>query len=164
MDRGINSSTQSEKEIIQDGSSGAMGVAIISDKGFESVIASTTHSGVYDSLQQKNASDPVWHNHFVELVTDNSNTSKCGNDPHVKDLTLQSPGSVAISNQTMEIVEIPMDFNATGSLSNSNITFEMGKNINQVVTFKLEPKFDSENNVETVCVTNIQPVEKLTLE
>jgi hypothetical protein len=40
----------------------------------------------------------------------------------------------------------------------------MGKNIDKVVTFKLEPKFDSENNVEVVCVTNIQPVGNLTLE
>jgi hypothetical protein len=164
MDRAISSSMQSEKEINQNGSSGALGVAIISDKGFESVIAATTHMGVYDSLQQKDASDPVWHNHFVKLVSDNSNGSKCGNNPQVKDLTLQSPGNVSISNQSMELSGIPTNFNSTSSLSNSTIAFEMGKNIDKVVTFKLEPKFDSENNVEVVWVTNIQPVGNLTLE
>jgi hypothetical protein len=66
-----------------------MDIAIISDKGFKSVIASATHSGVLDSIQQNNSSDPVWHNHIVKLVSNNSN--KCGNNPQVEELTFQSP-------------------------------------------------------------------------
>ncbi len=139
-----------------------MGVAIISDKGFESVIASTTHGGVLDSVQQNNASDPVWYNHFVNLVVNNS--SVCRNNPQVKELTFQSHGSVSIDNMTLQMLEIPHEFNATDSLSNNTLGFESGSEIDKVVAFKLEPQFDSGNNVEAVCVTNIQPAGNLIVE
>ena len=162
MDKALSAKMSSTNDIIQDGSKGAMGVAILSDKGFESVIASTTHGGVLDSIQQDNASDPVWHNHFVKLVANNS--SKCGNNPQVEELTFQSPGSVSINGTSLQMAEVPQTFNATGSLSNSSLVFESGSEIDKVVTFNLEPQFDSQNNIEVVCVTNIQPVGNLTME
>ena len=162
MDKGLSANMSSINDIIQDGSKGAMGVAIISERGFESVISSTTHGGVLDSIQQDNASDPIWHNHFVKLVVNNS--SKCGNNPQVEELTFQSPGSVSIDDTSLQMAEVPQTFNATGSLSNSSLVFESGSEIDKVVTFKLEPQFDSQNNIESVCVTNIQPVGNLTIE
>ncbi len=162
MDKALSAKMSSTNDIIQDGSKGAMGVAILSDKGFESVIASTTHGGVLDSIQQDNASDPVWHNHFVKLVANNS--SKCGNNPQVEELTFQSPGSVSINGTSLQMAEVPQTFNATGSLSNSSLVFESGSEIDKVVTFNLEPQFDSQNNIEVVCITNIQPVGNLTME
>ena len=162
MDKGLNANMSSINDIIQDGSKGAMGVAIISDRGFGSVIASTTHGGVLDSIQQDNASDPIWHNHFVKLVVNNS--SKCGNNPQVEELTFESPGSVSIDDTSLQMAEVPQTFNATGSLSNSSLVFESGGEIDKVVTFKLEPQFGSQNNIESVCVTNIQPVGNLTIE
>jgi hypothetical protein len=120
------------------------------------------HGGVLDSVQQDNASDPVWHNHFVKLVANNS--SKCGNIPQVEELTFQSPGSVSINGTSLQMAEVPQTFNATGSLSNSSSVFESGSEIDKVVTFNLEPQFDSQNNIEVVCVTNIQPVGNLTME
>ena len=162
MDKGLSANMSSINNIIQDGSKGAMGVAIISERGFESVIASSTHGGVLDSIQQDNASDPIWHNHFVKLVVNSS--SKCGNNPQVEELTFQSPGSVSIDDTSLQMAEVPQTFNATGSLSNSSLVFESGSEIDKVVTFKLEPQFDSQNNIESVCVTNIQPVGNLTIE
>jgi hypothetical protein len=42
MDKALSANMSSTNDIIQDGSKGAMGVAILADEGFESVIASTT--------------------------------------------------------------------------------------------------------------------------
>lgn len=55
-------------------------------------------------------------------------------------------------------------FNATGSLCNSSLIFESGSEIDEVVSIKLEPQFDSHNNIEVVCVTNIQAVGNLMIE
>lgn len=158
----LNADMKSDRKITQNGTQGAMGVAVITDKGFDAVIASTTHGGIYDSVQQKNASDPSWHNHFVKLVADNS--SKCGSNPMVKDLTLQSPGNVMIADNNIRMLEIPSNFNASSSLSNSTLSFETGRNIDKVVTFKLEPIFDSTNNVEAICVKDIKPAANLYIE
>lgn len=88
MDNSSSANMPSTNEIIQDGSIEAMGIAIISDKEFESVIASATPYGVLDSIQQDNSSDSVWHNHIVKQVSNNS--SKCENNPQVEELTFQS--------------------------------------------------------------------------
>ena len=71
---------------------------------------------------------------------------------------------MSIDDTSLQMAEVPQKFNATGSLSNSSLVFESGSEIDKVVTFKLEPQFDSQNNIESVCVTNIQPVGNLTIE
>jgi hypothetical protein len=160
----LHANLTSNSEISQDGSKGAMGIAIISEKGFESIIASTTHGGVLDSEVQKNTDDPAWHNHFVKLAFNNSISSKCGNNPEVEELTFQSPGNVTINYTNMQISEIPHKFDAINSLDNNSLSFEQGNSIDKVVTFKLQPHFDAQNEVEVVCVTDIQPVANMKKE
>ena len=160
----LNANMTSQNEIALDGSKGALGIAIISDKGFESIVVSTTHGGVLDSERQLNASDPSWHNHFVKLAVNNSTNSKCGSNPQVEELTFQSPGNVSIENMNLQILNVPQTFNATHSLNNNSLTFEQGKEFDKVVTFKLQPHFDAQNAIEAVCVTDIQSAGKLTVE
>jgi len=160
----LNANMTSLNEIALDGSKGAMGIAIISIKGFESIVVSTTHGGVLDSERQLNASDPSWHNHFVKLAVNNSTNSKCGSNPQVEELTFQSPGNVSIDSMHLQISEVPQTFNATHSLNNNSLTFEQGNSIDKVVTFKLQPHFDAQNAIEAVCVTDIQSAGKLTVE
>lgn len=160
----LHANLTSNNEIVQDGSNGAIGIAIITDKGFESIVASTTHGGVLDSEKQINADDPAWHNHFVKLAINNSTDSKCGNNPQVEELTFQSPGDLSINNTDMRISNIPLKFDATNSLDNKSLSFEQGNSIDKVATFKLQPHFDAQNAVEAVCVTDIQPVGNLKVE
>lgn len=160
----LNANLISDSAIIQDGSKGAMGIAIISDKGFESIVASTTHGGVLDSEKQTTADDPVWHNHFVKLSVNNSTDSKCGSNPQVQGLTFQSPGDLFVNNTNMQLSNVPHQFDATNSLDNSSLSFEQGNTVDKVVTFKLQPHFDAQNTVEAVCVTDIQPVGSLKVE
>ena len=160
----LNANMTSQNEIALDGSKGAMGIAIISDKGFESIVVSTTHGGVLDSERQMNASDPSWHNHFVKLAVNNNTDSKCGSNPQVEELTFQSPGNVSIDNMNLQILDVPQIFNATHSLNNNSLTFEQGNSVDKVVTFKLQPHFNAQNAIEAVCVTDIQPAGKLTVE
>lgn len=154
----LNANLTSDSEIAQDGSKGAMGIAIISDKGFESIVTSTTHGGVLDSEKQTTADDPVWHNHFVKLAVNNSTDSKCGSNPQVQGLTFQSPGDLSLNNTNMQLSNVPHQFEATNSLDNSSLSFEQGNTVDKVVTFKLQPHFDAQNAVEAICVTDIQPV------
>jgi len=164
-DSGLNADMLSEKEIVQDGTKGAMGVAVITDKGFDSVIVSTSHKGVHDSAKQQNANDPVWHNHFVKLEVDSSgNTNKCGKDPVVKDLTFHSPGNVIISGNRVQLSEVPSQFSSYSSLNNNTLGFEIGSKIDKVVTFKLNPVMGSNGNVEAVCVTDVKPTGNLSVE
>ena len=160
----LSANMTSQDEIALDSSKGAMGIAIISDKGFESIVASTTHGGILDSERQMNASDPSWHNHFVKLVVNNSTDSKCGNNPQVEELSFQSPGNVSIDSKNLQMSDVPQTFNATHSLNNNSLTFDQGNEIDKVVTFKLQPHFDVQNAIEAVCVTDIQPAGKLTVE
>lgn len=160
----LNANLTSDNEIAQDGSKGAMGIAIISDKGFESIVVSTTHGGVLDSEKQTNADDPVWHNHFVKLVVNNSTSSKCGSNPQVEGLTFQSPGDLSVNNTNLQLSNIPHKFDAINSLDNNSLSFEQGNTVDKVVSFKLQPHSDAQNAVEAVCVTDIQPVGNLKVE
>ena len=75
----------------------------------------------------------------------------------VEELTFESPGNLTITNDTMKHTQLPTTFNATSSFSNSSLSFELGENIDKVVTFKLEPKVNASGDVEAVCVTNAHP-------
>ena len=64
----------------------------------------------------------------------------------------------------IQILDVPQIFNATNSLNNNSLTFEQGNEIDKVVTLKLQPHFNAQNAIEAVCVTDIQPAGKLTVE
>ena len=136
------------------GESGAVGYGIITGKGTDEVVISTTHGGVLDSEMQKDASDPVWHNHIVRL----GEVSLCGENPGVIDITFESPGDIAVKNSGLVMAKVPAEFNGTHSLTNKKIIFAPGTDIQKVVQFRLEPKFSEPNKLQAVCVTNIEEV------
>lgn len=136
------------------GESGAVGYGIITDKGTDQVVVTTTHGGVLDSELQKDASDPVWHNHIVKL----GEVPMCGQNPGVIDITFESPGEVTVNERALRMAEVPATFDGTHSLTKKRITFAPGTDIQKVVEFILEPKFDQANVLQAVCVTNIKEV------
>lgn len=65
-----------------DGSGEAFGYDIITG---DSVIVTTTHKGVLDSKAQNgDANNPIFHNHYVHLGTDEAH---CGSNPAVTAIT-----------------------------------------------------------------------------
>lgn len=136
------------------GESGAIGYGLITDKGTDAIIVSTTHGGVLDSEKQKDAADPVWHNHMVKL----GEVAICGENPGVIDITFESPGEVKLKNQALIIADAPSIFTGKHSLTNKEISFAHGTNVEKVVQFNLEPKFNSSNELQAVCVTHIEEV------
>jgi hypothetical protein len=84
---------QTDGHIPTNGDEGAFGYGIITDKGLGAVIVTTTHAGVYDSEEQDDAGDPVFHNHYVALDTE---SEECGDDPKIEKITFESPGEVNI--------------------------------------------------------------------
>ncbi len=137
-----------------DNEGGAVGYGVITDKGTDAVVVSTTHAGVLDSEMQKDASDPVWHNHVVKL----GEVAFCGEDPGVIDITFESPGSVEVDNDKLVMVDVPASFVGTHSLDQSSLTFSHGTEVKSVVEFELSPKFSNKNELQAVCVTNIKEV------
>lgn len=133
------------------GESGAVGYGLITDKGTDAVVVSTTHGGVLDSEKQKDASDAIWHNHMVKL----GKVELCGENPGVIDITFESPGEVKMKKQGLIMVDVPASFAGKHSLTNQKITFDSGLDVQKVVQFNLEPKFNSANELQAVCVTNI---------
>ena len=157
---------QTEGHIPQDGSEGAFGYGVITDKGLEAVIVTTTHAGVYDSEEQDDAGDSVFHNHYVALTEDEDN---CGDDPKVEKITFESPGEVDIQKRNALIENVPLKFTGTSVTPvtdeedvefGEDIKFRAGNDVDNVVSFKLEPQFDGDD-IEAVCATDIEPADKV---
>jgi hypothetical protein len=143
------------------GQGGAFGYGIITKEGLNAVIITTTHAGVKDSELQKNKNDPVWHNHFVKL--DKHVSGLCGNNPEVVDITFQSPGNVDIQDSKAILSDIPKKFSGTDALTHDKLTLAPGNDVQNVVSFKLDPKFQ-DGNVKAVCVENITPAKHISNE
>jgi hypothetical protein len=139
--------------ISTNGDDGAFGYGVLTKEGLDAVIVSTTHKGVKDSEEQKNKNDPVWHNHFVKL---SENSKECGKDLKVEQITFQSPGNVNINEETAKLTDIPSKFTGTDALSKDKLTLKPGTDVKDVVSFKLDPKFDNDGELEAVCVTHVQ--------
>ena len=144
-----------------DGDGGAFGYGILTTEGLDAVVVSTTHAGVLDSEEQEDADDPVWHNHFVTLGTDSDN---CGDDPNVESITFESPGQVNIDDNNADFTDIPASFSGTDALSGDDLTIEPGTDVEDVVSFKLSPQFNNDDELEAVCVTDIQSAETIVFE
>ncbi len=141
--------------IPRDGSGGAFGYGLLTAKGLDAVIVSTTHQGVLDSEVQRNANDPAFHNHFVKLRT---GVAACGTNPAVDKITFESPGKVLIRNTDALQARIPNSFTGTDALTNQPLSLDPGNNVQNAVSFKLDPKFQGSALV-AVCVTDISPVD-----
>ena len=143
--------------IPKDGSGGAFGYGILTGAGLDGIIVATTHGGVLDSAIQKNANDPVWHNHFVKLASQGA----CGGGPGVVDITFESPGKVNVNGNSIQLRDIPSTFTGTNALNGLPTTITPGTSVQNVVSFQLSPVFDSNHNLQAVCVIDIAPAEKL---
>jgi hypothetical protein len=144
--------------IPKDGSGGAFGYGILTDAGLDGVMITTSHAGVRDSEVQDDASDPVFHNHYVELATGLSGLCE---GPEVADLTFESPGDVNVLRRFVLMHDLPFSFSGTSALTDEPLTITPGGNVEDVVSFTLEPKFDDEGNLTAVCVNDITPAERL---
>jgi hypothetical protein len=143
------------------GDGGAFGYGVLTDEGLDAVVVSTTHAGVQDSEEQSNASDPVWHNHYVTLSQDSDN---CGNDSKVESITFESPGEVDIRDDNADLTKLPSSFSGTDALSGADLTIKPGTSVKDVVSFKLAPQFNDNGELEAVCVTNIQSAENIVFD
>jgi hypothetical protein len=110
-----------------------------------------------DSEAQSSIEDPVWHNHFVKL----GDVEQCGEDQGIIDITWQSPGEVRINNDSASISDIPTDeFEGWDSITGEPLSMMMAEDVDDVISFKLDPVFDEENGLEAVCVTDIRSAEE----
>lgn len=137
------------------GTGGAFGYGILTDKG-DAILVAHTHSGVLDSEDQRFIEDPIWHNHFVKL----GNVEQCGEDQGVVDITWQSPGVLRIDNNIATISDIPTDeFEGWDSITGEPLSMTLGEDVSDVVSFKLDPVF-GEDGLEAVCLTHIRPAQE----
>lgn len=150
---------QAHGHIPKDGSGGAFGYGVLTTQGLNAIMVSTTHAGVLDSEDQRNANDPRWHNHYVSLA--NVPNDPCGSDPAVTSITFQSPGEVVVNNNKAVMSNLPAKFTGTNALTGAPLTLNPGTNVQNVVSFVLEPIFDDEDELEAVCVKDIRPADKV---
>jgi hypothetical protein len=157
--KNVQAILQAHGHIPKDGSGGAFGYGILTSQGLNAIMVSTTHAGVLDSEDQRNANDPRWHNHYVSLAVDP--TGPCESDPAVTSITFQSPGEVVVNKNKAIMSNLPAKYTGTDALTGNPLTLNPGTNVKNVVSFVLEPIFDDEKELEAVCVTNIQPADKV---
>lgn len=147
------------------GDEGAFGYGILTTEGLDAVVVTTTHGGVHDSELQEDASDPVWHNHFVALTSESEN---CGDNLEIESITYESPGGVSIEDNTADLRDIPASFTGTEVVPSfteaslgDDITLEPGTDVSDVVSFKLDPIANDDDELVAVCVTDIQSAENI---
>ena len=152
----IQAVLQAHGHIPKDGTGGAFGYGILTEKGgFDAVIVSTTHKGVLDSVKQNgDKNNPVWHNHYVSL----GKNDFC--ETVVLDITYQSPGSVVVNKDKAVMSNLPATFTGTDSFTKEPLTLTPGTNVDNVVSFKLDPKTDA-GELKAVCVTDIRDADKI---
>ncbi len=150
---------QAHGHIPKDGSGDAFGYGILTTQGLNAIMVSTTHAGVLDSEDQRNANDPRWHNHYVSLA--NVPGDSCGSDPAVTSITFQSPGEVIVNKNKAIMTNLPAKFTGTNALTGAPLTLTPGTNVQNVVSFVLEPMFNDEDELEAVCVKDIKPADKV---
>ena len=145
-------------DIPQEGSYKNFGYGVVTlTNNTLNVIATTSHPklGIIDSELQKSPKDPVFHNHYVIL---GSNNLICGDNPAVADLSFTSPGKVIIDGNKAILKDLPAS--AQGQFT--NVTITPGTNVLIVASFLLESHFNQTANpkqLQAVCVVDIKPVE-----
>ena len=116
--------------------------------------------GIVDSELQEDEFDPVFHNHYVALGTDEAN---CGDNPAVSDLSFESPGELIVKGNTAILKNLPpsalgqLDPDLTNGTDVDVIT--PGADIQLVASFLLESVFNQLGGIQAVCVTDIMPIE-----
>ncbi len=149
-----------------DGAGGAFGYGIISGAGLEAIAVTTTHAGVLDSEAQANAADPVFHNHYVALQ-DAQGIDGTGLCPglEIRDITYEEPGDVNVKSNKATMVDVPLIFEGTHSLSGADISFATDGVANAAVSFTINP-VDGDGNtsvtdIQAVCINDVSPAKHL---
>lgn len=123
--------------VITDGSAaGAAAVAIVT----------TTHPGVYDSEDQVDVNDPVWHNHVVALK--GIDIAECGSGLAVQDLTFESPEKTTVKSNHVGMNHIAYG-EYTGQLAGTAIN--SGDDAALIVSFILSGSTGGSD----ICVTPV---------
>lgn len=143
---------------------GAFGYGIITEITPETTfpitaVVTTTHASVLDSEDQVDADDPVWHNHYVRLV---SGEGVCESGIQVGDITWESPGHVNVNKNKAIIQGFPLEFDGTHSLTGAQLSFEPGTPL-VGASFTLGPVYDEEGNLTNVCVSPVDFPQEITL-
>jgi hypothetical protein len=143
-----------------DGDEGAFGYGILTKQSPGAVMVTTTHEGVLDSEEQNgDPNNPIFHNHYVKLVSDED---ECGeNNLRVDKITFESPGDVDIERRNAIMEDLPARFRGTDALTDDSLTLRPGTNVQDVVSFELDPHFDDDGNLEAVCVINIESADRV---
>jgi hypothetical protein len=152
----VDSAKMNTRAVIpKDGSGGAFGYGELTSG---TVIVSTTHPGVLDSVTQGgDKNNPVFHNHYTQLIFPPND--HCGANPEVDltTLTFGSPGKLTVAGPNLVQKNLPKSFEGQ---TQTNILIGP-----KVVPFELLPIFDPPNDpngdLEAVCVTNIQPADRI---
>ena len=157
----ISAFLETHGHIPTNGDGGALGYGILTNEGLDAVVVSATHAGVYDSEEQSNVSDSVWHNHYVTLSKDSDD---CGNDSKIESITFESPGQVNVGDDNADLTKLPASFSGKDALSGDDLTINPGTSVKDVVSFKLAPHFNDNGDLEAVCVTNLQSAENIVFD
>ena len=147
--------------IPREGQGGAFGYGVLTSGG-DTIIVTTTHSGVLDSaLQKGDINSPVWHNHYVKLGSDSSCVS--GVNPtglSVADISYESPGKVGVQGNKVELRDIPTGVQSAhfGLAPNAVHSFNVGTSGNTLVSFTLSIVGTGPYGPGAVCVNNVNGV------
>jgi hypothetical protein len=154
---GLDAFLKTHGLIPENGQGGAFGYGLLTTG--DSIIVTTTHAGVLDSeTQGGDAQNPIWHNHDVQLAE--GKTGLCPGK-EIDTISFEQPGSVDIQGKAANLFDVPSTFDGTDALTNTPMTWNPGNDVQQAVSFKLDPKFDMSGALQAVCVNDITNADQL---
>jgi hypothetical protein len=62
------------------------------------------------------------------------------------------------------LTEIPASFSGTDALSKNDLTIRPGTDVEDVVSFRLSPQFNDNDELEAVCVTDIKSADNIAFD
>jgi len=145
------------------GTEGTFGYGLRADGKDDTIMVVDTPSGLVDSEDQRFIEDGTWHTHLVKL----GDVEQCEDDKGIVDITWQSPGEASIDDDTMRISGVPTDdFNGWDSITGNPLPITLGEDINEAISFKLNPVFGGEDDdeLEAICLTDIRSAEEVILD
>ncbi len=143
------------------GTEGAFGYGLRTHGEDNTILVAHTHAGLLDSEDQRFIEDAGWHTHLIRL----GDVEQCREDKGIVDITWESPGEVSIDDDTATISGVPTEeFEGGDSITGESLSMVLGESVNEAISFKLEPVYGGDDELEAICVTDIRSAEEVNLD
>ena len=120
------------------------------------IIMAMTHVGFTDNVLSQNIFDSVWHIHYANLGKVDQCSSITEESTGIDIMSQESHGSIKVGGSIIKIKNVPLGDLTIGNLFGSTVNINTGKITGNVITFKTIPLYNSVQDLEVICIDDVQ--------